>query len=61
MNFKKSFNTGYLVYLLGLIVMYFTFPADRMFPVLLTLTILFGLYQFIFFYKHYRNQKGKVS
>ncbi|MBB2482519.1 hypothetical protein H5P36_20320 [Bacillus sp. APMAM] len=52
MTFKKAFNIGYFIFLLTMMIVYFFIPAERKFPVILMLTVVFGLYQFIFlFYK----------
>ncbi len=46
MTFYKKYYIGYLVFVLLLLVVYVTIPAEYGFYALMGLTILFVLYQF---------------
>lgn len=47
MTFKKGFFWGYLVFVLVIVIIYFTIQPKYGFYALITLSILFGLYQAI--------------
>ncbi|MEK3856359.1 hypothetical protein [Cytobacillus sp. FSL H8-0458] len=51
MTFKKLFNIGYAVFLLAFLLVYFFIPHTYGWVVLVTLAILFGIYQLIILWK----------
>jgi hypothetical protein len=51
MTFYKKYYLGYLFFVLLLLIVYVTIPAEYGFYPLMGLTILFGLYQFRIFSK----------
>ncbi len=47
MTFKKGFIWGYLVFVLAMAIVYFTIPREHSLIALISVAILFGLYQFV--------------
>lgn len=48
---KKLFNIGYLIYLIGLAIAYFTVDLRNIYVPLFTLTFLFGVFNVYLFFK----------
>jgi hypothetical protein len=47
MDFKKAFNIGYIVFLIILALIYFIIPSENTLIAILTLCLLFGIYQIV--------------
>lgn len=47
MTFKKGFIWGYLVFVIVLAVVYFTIPREYSLIAIVSVAILFGLYQIV--------------
>lgn len=47
MTFKKAFNIGYLIFVILLIAIYFLIPDEYYFVGVITLCVLFGIYQIV--------------
>ncbi|MEN8699651.1 hypothetical protein [Bacillus infantis] len=58
MTFHKKYYFGYLVFVLLLLVVYVTIPAEYGFYPLMGLTILFVLYQFMILRKKNKRLKN---
>ncbi|MBG9446007.1 hypothetical protein [Cytobacillus firmus] len=59
MTFKKLFNIGYAVFLLACLLVYFLISHTYGWVVLVTLAVLFGIYQMIILWK--MKQKRSTS
>ncbi|MDF1507868.1 hypothetical protein PZE06_06690 [Robertmurraya sp. DFI.2.37] len=51
MTFKKGYYLGYLIFVFAIAIVYFIIPPQYGFRALITLTILFCLYQFFLYLK----------
>ncbi|WP_210366540.1 hypothetical protein [Bacillus sp. REN3] len=49
---KKGFYLGYFMFVIAMIIVYFTIPHEYGFYALLALAILFGFYQFFLLSKN---------
>lgn len=58
MTFQKMYYLGYLAFVLLLLVVYVTIPAEYGFYALMGLTILFCLYQFMILRKKSKKTKN---
>ncbi|RBP92079.1 hypothetical protein DFO70_1075 [Cytobacillus firmus] len=58
MTFNKGYFGGYLVFVLAMIIVYFTVPREYGFYALILLAILFGLYQFFLLSKRKKSSKS---
>ncbi|MGN7177109.1 hypothetical protein BK139_22005 [Paenibacillus sp. FSL R5-0490] len=59
MTFKKLFNIGYAVFLIACLLVYFLIPHTYGWVVLVTLAVLFGIYQVFILWK--MKQKRSTS
>ncbi|WP_180954992.1 hypothetical protein [Bacillus sp. V3-13] len=58
MTFKKGFLWGYLVFVLAMVMVYFTVPREYVFYAFVTLPILFAIYQSFLILKIKKARKG---
>jgi preprotein translocase subunit YajC len=58
MTFNKGYYLGYLVFVLAMVIVYFTVPREYGFYALITLAIIFGLYQFVLISKRKKASKS---
>ncbi|CEG27071.1 hypothetical protein [Bacillus sp. B-jedd] len=47
--FMRLFNRGYIVFLIFMALAYFTLPNNLIYPAIVTLPLLFGVYQVIIY------------
>jgi len=55
--FMRLFNRGYIVFLIFMALAYFSLPHNLLFPAIVTLSLLFGVYQLIIHFKLRKKQE----
>lgn len=55
--FMRLFNRGYIVFLIFMALAYFSLPNNLIYPAIITLLFLFGVYQVFIHFKLRKKQE----